>query len=37
MQEPYFIFDLDSTVTQEELLPLLARQIGMEEKSTEIT
>lgn len=37
MQEPYFIFDLDSTVTQEELLPLLARQIGMEEKSSQIT
>lgn len=37
MLEPYFIFDLDSTITQEEILPLLARQIGLEEKSSEIT
>lgn len=36
MQEPYFIFDLDATVTQTQLLPFLARLIGMEEKSAQI-
>ncbi len=28
---PYFVFDLDSTVTRAELLPLLAREAGIEE------
>lgn len=37
MQEPYFLFDLDAAVTQTQLLPFLARLIGMEEKSAQIT
>lgn len=37
MQESYFLFDLDSTITLTEILPLLAEQIGLDEKMTEIT
>lgn len=29
---PLFVFDLDSTVTRQEILPLLARELGMEEE-----
>lgn len=34
---PLFVFDLDSTVTEDELLPLLAREVGMEACMREYT
>lgn len=36
-QAPLFVFDLDSTVTEDELLPLLAREVGMEARMREST
>lgn len=35
--QPLFVFDLDSTVTQGELLPLLAREISAEEQVARLT
>lgn len=37
MHERVFLFDLDATVTKEEILPVLAEQIGLSEKMRELT
>lgn len=34
---PVFIFDLDGTITRLELLPLIARELGIESKMAELT
>lgn len=36
-KQPLFVFDLDSTITRCELLPLLAREIGAEREMAELT
>lgn len=33
----YFLFDLDGTITKEELLPKIAREIGVEDKIHDLT
>jgi len=35
--KPLFVFDLDSTITKCELLPLIARSIGLENEMTALT
>ena len=37
MRKVKFIFDLDSTVTSQETLPLIASHFGVEEKISELT
>ena len=37
MSDRVFLFDLDATITKEEILPALARQVGLEEEMQELT
>ena len=37
MSDRVFLFDLDATITKEEILPALARQVGLDEEMQELT
>ena len=37
MSRYIFLFDLDSTVTKQEILPTISKELGIYEKMTELT